>query len=170
MIISICLSVIFIYIHKFIDFSKKLLRVMLWKMYFYFKKRLLYFFLWFWPREKLLIIKVISRARDSFEINSSSFFANYFWWIERKCIKNLVKEKAAGEFSEVFKVKCFMYIVFNAYHWDCYDNFFLQIFKKCFAKFHTLYSVFNATGSLYNMNFYFLNFFFKQPFLRLSPE
>lgn len=131
MIISICLSLIYIYIHEFTDFLEGIIACHVLK-YVFFPRKLdscASFLPWsLTPRKGTCIFKVISRERDSFEINSSY---NKFWWIERKCIKNLVKKTQVGSFQKFSRsnASCTMYIVFNARHWDCFDNFFLQIFK-----------------------------------------
>lgn len=111
MILSTWLLLIYIYIHKFTNFLDEIIACHVLKYVFFPRK--IYSCTSFLPwsltsRKGTCIFKVISRERDSFEINSSS---NNFWWIERRCIENLVRKNAGGEFSKVFKVNCFMYNV-----------------------------------------------------------
>lgn len=138
----------------------ELLHVMFLNMYFFPRKldSCASFLSWsLTSRKGTCIFKVISRARDSFEINSSS---KNFWWIERRCIKNLVKNKQVGSFQKFSRsnASCTMYIVFNARHWDCFDNFFPPEFQFFFLlNFISLIVFINATRPLYNINFIFFN-------------
>lgn len=138
----------------------ELLHVMFLNMYFFPRKldSCASFLSWSLTSRKVhVFFKVISRARDSFEINSSS---KNFWWIERRCIKNLVKSKQVGSFQKCSRsnASCTMYIVFNARHWDCFDNFFPPEFQFfCVLNFISLIVFINATRLLYNINFIFFN-------------
>lgn len=131
LILSTWLLLIFIYIHKFTDSLDGIIACHVLK-YVFFPRKLdscASFLSWsLTSRKGTCIFKVISRARDSFEINSSS---KNFWWIERRCIKNLVKNKQVGSFQKFSRsnASCTMYIVFNARHWDCFDNFFPPEFQ-----------------------------------------
>lgn len=136
----------------------KLLHVMFWKMYFYFLKKIdscVSFLPWSLIHNKgTCISKVISRERDSFEINSSS---DNFWWIERRCIKNLVIKTQLESFQKFSRSNASYKSSSMLITEIVLTIFFLQNFKKVLLNFISLIVFINATRSLYNINFIFFN-------------
>lgn len=100
MIISICLSVIFIYIHKFRDFFEEIIACHALKDVFLLKKRLLYFFLGFWPRESYLLLRLFPERVTHLKFIQVPFLPIIFDELKESALKIQQKKRQLESFQK----------------------------------------------------------------------